>query len=74
LSKNFIDLLDSNTIRHKFCSQILPSIHNKIQCLDLESSSMKHVLYAANYPNLNSLGLYNVDEESVRSLSTGKIY
>ncbi|CAF4259708.1 unnamed protein product, partial [Adineta steineri] len=70
LSKNFIDLLDSNTIRHKFCSQILPSIHNKIQCLDLESSSMKHVLYAANYPNLNSLGLYNVDEESVRSLST----
>ncbi|CAF1219115.1 unnamed protein product [Adineta steineri] len=70
LSKTFIDLLDSNTIRHKFCSQILPSIHNNIQCLDLESSSMKHVLYAANYPNLNSLGLYNVNEESVLSLST----
>jgi hypothetical protein len=61
-------------ILNRFCLQILPEIHDKIQWLDLESSSMKHVLRAANYPNLDSLALYNIDEESARSLFTGKIF
>ncbi|CAF4612206.1 unnamed protein product [Rotaria socialis] len=41
-----------------------------IKWLDLESSSMNYILHAASYPNLHTLGLYNINEESVRCLST----
>jgi hypothetical protein len=69
---NFIDLLHCDTILNRYCLQILPDIHDKIKWLDLEASSMKHILGATDYPNLNSLGLYNIDEESIRYLSTSK--
>ncbi|CAF1113324.1 unnamed protein product [Rotaria sordida] len=35
---------------------------------------MKHVLRAAHYPNLDSLALHNIDEESIRGLFTDKTY
>ncbi|CAF1319549.1 unnamed protein product [Rotaria sp. Silwood1] len=70
LSDNFIDLFSSNIMLNRFCLQILPSIHDKIQWLDLDSSSIKHVKRVANYPNLDSLGLYNIDEESAQCLFT----
>ncbi|CAF1244301.1 unnamed protein product [Rotaria sp. Silwood1] len=50
----------------RFCLQILPSIHHKIQWLNLEASSMKRILFATDYPNLRGLGLYNVDDETVK--------
>jgi len=68
----FIDLFCCDMMLNRFCSQILPEIHDKVKWLDLESSSMKHVLRAANYVNLNILGLYNIHEESARCLFTGK--
>ncbi|CAF4512298.1 unnamed protein product, partial [Rotaria sp. Silwood2] len=70
LSHNFIDLFCCNMILDRFCLQILPEIHHKIQWLDLESSSMKYVLHAADYPNLHTLGLYYINEESARCLFT----
>ncbi|CAF1319175.1 unnamed protein product [Rotaria sordida] len=54
----------------RFCSQILPSIHHKIQWLNLESSSMKRILSATNYPNLYGLGLYDINVEVAPSLFT----
>ncbi|UJR15355.1 hypothetical protein I4U23_002304 [Adineta vaga] len=66
---NFIDLLQCDAIRNRYCLQILPDIHDKIKRLDLEASSVKQILHATDYPNLNSLGLYNIVEESVRHLS-----
>ncbi|CAF0986378.1 unnamed protein product [Rotaria sp. Silwood1] len=69
-SDNFIDLFHCNMMLNRFCLQILPEIHDKIKWLDLESSSMKNVLCAADYPNLYGLGLYNINEESVRCLFT----
>jgi hypothetical protein len=72
LSQDFIDLLCCDMILNRFCLQILPEIHDKIQWLDLESTSMKTILHAADYSNLHCLGLYNVDEESIGSLFTGK--
>ncbi|CAF3851343.1 unnamed protein product [Rotaria sordida] len=72
LSHNFIDLICCDMILNRFCLQILPSIHHKIQWLDLESSSMKYVLKAVDYPNLHTLGLYNINEESARCLFTDK--
>ncbi|CAF4846008.1 unnamed protein product, partial [Rotaria socialis] len=70
ISNNFIDLISSDMILNRFRLQILPEIRHKIEWLDLESSSMKYVLRAAHYPNLYGLGLYNINEESVRCLFT----
>ncbi|CAF2141767.1 unnamed protein product [Rotaria magnacalcarata] len=72
LSYDFIDVFSCNTILNRFVLQILPEIHDKIKWLDLESSSMQHVLCAADYPNLHTLGLYNIDEESARCLFTNE--
>ncbi|CAF3305919.1 unnamed protein product [Rotaria sp. Silwood2] len=55
-----------DSIIDRFCLQILPSIHHKIQWLNLEASSMKRILFATDYPNLSGLGLYNVDDETVK--------
>ncbi|CAF4077098.1 unnamed protein product [Rotaria sordida] len=65
---NFIDLFSSAIMLSRFCLQILPSIHDKIQWLDLDLSSIKNVLRLANYPTLDSLGLYNIDEESAQCI------
>jgi hypothetical protein len=73
LPYKYIDLFSSHVVLNRFCTQIFPSIHQNIKWLELESSSMKHVLCAAHYPNRNSLALYNLNEESARSLCTGKI-
>ncbi|CAF3070550.1 unnamed protein product, partial [Rotaria sp. Silwood2] len=70
LSDGFIDLFCSDIMLNRFCLKILPEIHDKIKWLDLESSSMKHVLHAINYPHLDTIGLYNINEESARSLFT----
>ena len=61
-------------ILDRFCLHILPKIHHNIKWLDLESSSMKRILHSTNYPNLNGLGLYNMEPESSTSLFTGRIF
>ncbi|CAF2208551.1 unnamed protein product [Rotaria magnacalcarata] len=55
-------------ILDRFCLQILHEIHHKIQWLNLESSSMKRILLATNYPNLFGLGLYDIEIETALSL------
>ncbi|CAF1225193.1 unnamed protein product [Adineta steineri] len=67
-SNHFLDLLSSDIMLNRFCLQILPSIHDKVQQLDLNSSFIKHVLCAANYPNLHSLTLHNINEKSAEYL------
>ncbi|CAF1473281.1 unnamed protein product [Adineta steineri] len=67
-SNKFIDRLSDEMTHDRFCLQVLPSIHDKIEFLALESSSMKSVLHASHYDNLHYLALYNVDDESFRSL------
>ena len=57
----------------RFCSQILPHIHSKMNTLYLESLSMKRILRVADYPNLHSLGLYNLDEFDAERIFTGKL-
>ncbi|CAF4409010.1 unnamed protein product [Rotaria socialis] len=53
-----------DTVLDRFCLQILPQIHHKINWLNAESSSMERILLAADYHNLRNLGLYNVDEKT----------
>jgi hypothetical protein len=64
----------TNSMLDRFCSKILPSIHNKIKWINLESSSMKRILLATNYPNLYGLGLYDLDKETIKSLVTSKMF
>ncbi|CAF4993702.1 unnamed protein product [Rotaria sp. Silwood1] len=39
-------------------SQILPSIHHKIQCIGLDASIIEQILFSTTYPNLKTLVLY----------------
>ncbi|CAF4699500.1 unnamed protein product [Rotaria sp. Silwood2] len=63
-----------DSILERFCSEILPEIHHNIKWFNLESSSMKRILLATNYPNLYGLGLYDIEIETVLSLVNGKIF
>ncbi|CAF0992912.1 unnamed protein product [Rotaria sordida] len=53
----------SESILDRFCLQILPKIHDKIEWLDLEAFSMERILRATNFPNLYGFGLYNIRQE-----------
>ncbi|CAF3764288.1 unnamed protein product [Rotaria sp. Silwood1] len=63
----------NDRIIDRFCLQILPQIHYKIKWLNIESSSMKHILCIVDYPNLNGLGLYNIEEETFKRLFIDEI-
>ncbi|CAF3283269.1 unnamed protein product [Rotaria socialis] len=69
-SKKFLSIFSSDIIFNRFCLQILPEVREKIQWLDVDSSSMKQILCAAHYPNLHGLGLFNIEEETIKSLFT----
>ncbi|CAF4961773.1 unnamed protein product [Rotaria sp. Silwood1] len=62
----------SGPVLDQYCLQILPSIHHKIKWLNLESSSMKRILLATNYPNLYGLGLYDIEIETALSFFIDK--
>ena len=62
----------SEPMLNRFCSQISPEIHDKINWLDLESTSMQRIL-VTKYPSLNRLGLYDIDVEEAMSLF-GKLF
>jgi hypothetical protein len=62
----------NDTIIDRFCFEILPKIHYKIQWLHIESSSIERILRIDDYPNLYGLGLYNIKEETFKRLFVGK--
>ena len=61
-------------ILDRFCSHILPEIHQKIKWLLLESQTMERILRTTDYSNLHGISLYNIQAETVIRLFTGKIY
>lgn len=72
ISGYFHSRIDSNVMLKRFCSEILPSIAEKIEQLHLESSTMKEIFAVTHYSNLSRLYLYNLTGESVQSLLMGK--
>ncbi|CAF3201049.1 unnamed protein product [Rotaria sp. Silwood2] len=62
----------SDLILDRFYSHILPSIHQKIQWLHLESVSMERILHVKNYPNLYGISLHNIQEKKAIDLFTNK--
>lgn len=73
LSIDFISPLRYPVLR-RFYIEILPKIHDQIKWLNLESLSIRRVLLAADYSNLNGLGLYNLKMEEAEKLFSGKIF
>ncbi|CAF3400211.1 unnamed protein product [Rotaria sp. Silwood2] len=55
-----------NAVLDRFCLEILPKIHHKIEWIDVEFSSLERILLSTNYPNLNGLGLYDLTSERAR--------
>ncbi|CAF2481578.1 unnamed protein product [Rotaria sp. Silwood2] len=64
----------TDVILDRFCLEILPKINDKIERLNVESSSMERILCLTNYPNLRALGLYDVQPEPVNYLFSDESY
>lgn len=59
----------------RLCSHILSKIHDKIQWLKLETSSMERILLApSNYSNLRQFDVYIMDIETDMHFFTSKIF
>jgi hypothetical protein len=54
----------------RICEKILPRIHHQVHKLTVEQYSMKQIL-VANYPQLYSLSLINIDAEILHQYLTG---
>jgi len=59
-------------ILDQFCSKILPEIGHQIETLYLERTSIEPVLRATNYPNLNNLGLCDINFDLAVNMFGGK--
>ncbi|CAF1367407.1 unnamed protein product [Adineta steineri] len=55
----------SGPVLDRFCSKILPEIGHQIETLYLERTSIRRILHVTNYPNLNNLGLCDMDDARV---------
>ncbi|CAF3893638.1 unnamed protein product [Rotaria sordida] len=64
----------TDVILDRFCLEILPKINDKIERLNVESSFMERILRLANYRNLRTLGLYDVQPEPVNYLFSDESY
>jgi hypothetical protein len=56
----------------EFCTSISGRINHKVKTLIAGSFSMKDILYAARYPNLTELKLFDVDRLTISLYFTGK--
>lgn len=58
----------------RYCLDILPGIHQYIECLILEPSSMEHILLSSDYPHLHKLTFTKINKDFVLRHFTGSIY
>ncbi|CAM4754814.1 unnamed protein product [Rotaria magnacalcarata] len=65
LSYSFTD-----KILDRFCDEILPEIHHKIEWLNVAPPSIERILVSTNYPNLHGLGLYDLSSDTAMDLFT----
>jgi hypothetical protein len=71
-SSGDINPLD-DAILDRLCSEILPKIRHQIKWFNLEPLSMENILLAADYPNLHSLSLFNIDYQIAVRLFGGNL-
>ncbi len=51
----------SNAIIKRFCMEILPRIHDKVESLTVQACCLSRVLYATNYLHLRKVVIINLD-------------
>ncbi|CAF3935349.1 unnamed protein product [Adineta steineri] len=56
----------------RLCFDVLPQIHDNIECLTLEPLSMERILCAAQYSHLHKLPLVNFGHQSTRHYFTNE--
>ena len=61
------DILD------RFCFEILPKIHHRIEWLTVESLSMERIFRVGDYSNLRHLDLLSIQYDEFQRLFDGKI-
>ncbi|CAF3937496.1 unnamed protein product, partial [Rotaria sp. Silwood1] len=60
ISSNEGDVSTTDAILDRFCSDIIPRIHNNMESLTVQASLLQRVLHANSYPNLHKLTLVNL--------------
>ncbi|CAF2819780.1 unnamed protein product [Rotaria sp. Silwood2] len=63
LTDDILSLTDS--IVDRFCTNILPRIHQNVKSLILDSLSMERILLVGDYPNLTEIKLFNFNDKIV---------
>ncbi len=63
----------TDTILDRFCLEILPKIHDKIEQINIELSFLDRILLT-NYLNLRTITLYNIPLATVEELISSKIF
>jgi hypothetical protein len=63
---------DDMRLIDRFCIDILPRIHQNVQCLTFDPVFMERILLATNYPNLNELEICHFQQQSVLNYFKGK--
>ena len=61
-----------NSMLDRFCTEILPKIHDSVQSLTILSESMERILLAADFPNLRELRLHHVSANTISRYFAGK--
>ena len=62
-----------DSIIDRYCLNILPKIHQHIECLCLEPSSMERILVSNDYPRLHKITFTKISEDFVLRHFTGNI-
>ena len=70
-SSNDENNIITDTMIDRFLMEILPRIHQNIECLAIEGGLLKCALSAGNYPNLHRLQLVNVQLKMVSDMFAG---
>lgn len=68
------DNLKTVAIFDRFCLEILPRIHNKIQYLTIETCFLERILYTNEFVNLHRITLVNLDVNMSSNIFNGKSF
>ncbi|CAF4149779.1 unnamed protein product [Rotaria magnacalcarata] len=64
--------IDDMCLIDRFCSDILPRIHQNVKCFIIDPVFMERILLATTYPNLNKLEIFHFQQQIVLNYFTGK--
>jgi hypothetical protein len=73
ISLNAVDESGINAILDRFCTHILPRIHNNLECLTVEACFLHRVMHASNYLNLRKLTLVNIERNMASDIFNGML-